>query len=97
MNVACDLPANPAPTAPMRSALLKSLTAWVTKGTPMPPSSYPTIAAGTLVQDTVAAMGFPNIPGKPSPEHLVHPLLDYELGPGFNTMINQAETSTVLR
>jgi hypothetical protein len=29
----CDLPLNPAPTAPMRSALLSSLTDWVTKGT----------------------------------------------------------------
>ena len=50
----------------------------------MPPSRYPTIADGTLVQDTVAAMGFPGIPGRPSPENLVHPLLDYDLGPHFN-------------
>src|SRR4029077_12456654 len=68
----------------MRTALLRSLVDWVTKGTPMPPSKYPKIADGTLVQDTNAAMGFPNIPGKPSPEHLVYPLLDYELGPKFN-------------
>ena len=81
---ACDLPANPAPVAPMRSALLKSLTDWVTRGTPMPPSRYPTIVDGTLVQNTTAAMGFPNIPGTPSPEKLVHPLLDYDLGPHFN-------------
>ena len=51
---------------------------------PAQSGGYPTIAAGTLVQDTVAAMGFPRIPGRPSPEHLVHPLLDYKLGPGFN-------------
>jgi hypothetical protein len=56
----------------------------VTKGTPMPPSKYPTIADGTLVPDTNAAMGFPNIPGQPTPEHLIYPLLDYELGPHFN-------------
>jgi hypothetical protein len=80
----CVLPANPAPSAPMRSALMKAFVAWVTKGTAMPPSRYPTIADGTLVQDTTAAMGFPKIPGKPSPEHLVHPLLDYELGSQFN-------------
>jgi hypothetical protein len=54
------------------------------KGTPMPPSRYPTIADGTLVQDTTAAMGFPKIPGRPSPENQIHPLLEYELGPGFN-------------
>jgi hypothetical protein len=75
---------NPAPTAPMRSALMKSLVDWVTRGTPMPPSKYPTIADGTLVPDTSAAMGFPNIPGQPSPDGLVFPLLDYELGPHFN-------------
>jgi len=80
----CDLPVNPAPVAPMRSALLIALTEWVTKGTPMPASKYPTIADGTLVPDTNASMGFPIIPGKPSPEHLVYPLLDYNLGSHFN-------------
>ena len=80
----CDLPMNPAPSAPMRSALTKTFVAWITKGTPMPLGRYPTIADGTLVQDTAAAMGFPGIPGKPSPENLVHPLLDYDLGPHFN-------------
>ncbi len=80
----CELPSNPAPSAPMRAALTKAFIAWITKGTPMPPSRYPTIADGTLVQDTNAAMGFPKIPGKPSPENLVHPLLDYDLGPRFN-------------
>ena len=68
----------------MRSALTKAFVEWDTKGTPMPPSRYPTIADGTLVQDTAAAMAFPKIPGKPSPENLVHPLLDYDLGPHFN-------------
>jgi hypothetical protein len=80
----CDLPTNPAPAAPMRSALMAAMVEWVTRGTPMPPSQYPTIAAGTLVKNTNAAMGFPKIPGKPSPESLVHPLLDYNLGPDFN-------------
>jgi hypothetical protein len=80
----CDLPINPAPSAPMRTALLSSLVAWVTKGTPMPPSSYPTIANGTLVKNTNAAMGFPNIPGKPSPENIQYSLLDYSLAPTFN-------------
>lgn len=83
-NEGCDLPTNPAPSAPMRSALTKAFVGWVTKGTPMPPSRYPTIADGTLVQDTAAALGFPRIPERPSPENLVHPLLDYELGPQFN-------------
>jgi len=72
------------PSAPMRAALMKQFVAWVTKGTPMPPSRYPTIADGTLVKDSVAAMGFPGIPGRPSPENLAHPLLDYDLGPHLN-------------
>jgi alpha/beta hydrolase family protein len=80
----CELPANPAPSAPMRAALMNAFIGWVTKGTPMPPSRYPTIADGTLVQNTTAAMGFPKIPGKPSPENRIHPLLDYDLGPKFN-------------
>ena len=83
-NEGCELAVNPAPSAPMRAALMRSFVARVTNGTPMPPSRYPTIADGVLVPDTIAAMGFPKIPGRPSPEHLIHPLLDYELGPHFN-------------
>jgi hypothetical protein len=82
-NDECELAVNPAPSAPMRAALMQALVGWVTKGTPMPPSRYPTIAGGMLVEDTLAAMGFPKIPGTTSPEHLVHPLIDYELGPHF--------------
>ena len=77
----CELPANPAPSAPMRSALMKAFVEWVTTGAPMPPSRYPTIADGTLVPDTAAAMGFPRIPGKTVTRESVHPLLDYDLGP----------------
>ena len=80
----CELPANPAPSAPMRSALTKAFVGWVTKGTPMPLSRYPMIADGTLVPNTAAAMGYPSIPGRVSPENLVHPLFDYDLGPHFN-------------
>jgi hypothetical protein len=79
----CDLPTNPAPSSEMRSALMQSLVDWVKTGRPMPPSKYPTIADGTLVKNTAAAMGFPNIPGKPSPEHIQHPLLNYALGPNY--------------
>jgi hypothetical protein len=79
----CVLPGNPAPTAPMRAALLEALTAWVTDGTPMPPSRYPQIADGTLVRPTREAMGFPVIPGQPSPDGLVHPLIDYDVVAAF--------------
>jgi len=79
----CALPANPAPVGPMRTALISRLVAWVTKNTPMPESRYPTLADGTLVQNTNAAMGFPAIPGKPMPEGIQYPLVDYDLGPQF--------------
>jgi alpha/beta hydrolase family protein len=78
---ACELPANPAPSAPMRSALLQGLVAWVTKGAAMPPSAYPKVADGTLVHETKAAFPFPAIPGRPSP--VQRPLLDYALGANF--------------
>ena len=44
---------------------ISRLVAWVTKNTPMPESKYPTLADGTLVKNTSAAMGFPAIPGAP--------------------------------
>jgi hypothetical protein len=50
---------------------------------PMPPSRYPRIADGTLVRPTREAMGFPAIPGQPSPEGLVYPLIDYDVGTSF--------------
>jgi hypothetical protein len=81
---ACDLMSNPAPSAPMRSALLKAFTDWVTKGTPMPRERYPRVADGTLVPPTSAAMGFPKIPGRPAPDGVLHPLLDYDVGGEFN-------------
>jgi len=79
---ACVLPANPAPSAPMRSALLQGLVGWVTSGAAMPPSRYPKVADGTLVSDTKASFAFPVIPGRPSP--VQRPLLDYDLGASFH-------------
>jgi hypothetical protein len=79
---ACVLPANPAPSAPMRTALLQALVGWVTKDTAMPPSVYPRIADGTLVPKTIASFSFPVIPERPSP--VQRPLLDYSLGKSFN-------------
>lgn len=80
----CFLPSNPEPSNPMRAALTVALTDWVTKGTPMPPPVYPRLADQTLVTNTSAAMGFPNIPGSPPPDGLQYPLLDYDLGVGFD-------------
>jgi hypothetical protein len=79
----CALLSNPAPAAPMRTALISRLVAWVTKNSPMPESRYPMLADGTLVANTNAAMGFPAIPGKPMPEGVQYPLVNYDLGPQF--------------
>lgn len=78
----CLLPANPAPSAPMRSALMRAFVDWVTKGVAMPTSRYPTIADGTLVPFTPRTFQFPVIQGRPSPT--LRPLLDYDLGAAFN-------------
>lgn len=91
---ACVLPSNPAPAGPMRAAVIKSLTAWVTKGTSMPADKYPTLRDGTLVPNTRAAMGFPSIPGAPSPEGLQYPLIDYDLGPHFRYAEQSGVAST---
>jgi hypothetical protein len=80
----CELLANPSPSSPMYRALQHAFADWVTKDTPMPPSVYPSLADGTLVKPASGAMGFPKIPGKPMPDNLIHPLLDYDLGPDFN-------------
>jgi Alpha/beta hydrolase domain len=42
------------------------------------------IGDGQLVAATKAAIGFPSIPGAPSPDGLVNSLLDYDWGPEFN-------------
>ena len=59
---------------------------WMMKDTPPPPSVWPRLSDGTLVDATKEAMGFPTIPGVPAsaPTGLINPLLDYDFGPGFD-------------
>ena len=78
----CVLPANPNPESDTMKALTVALIDWVTKGTEPPPSRYPRL--GELAPATRTAMGFPNIPGAPSPDGLVNPVYDYDFGPDFN-------------
>jgi hypothetical protein len=56
------------------------------KDAPMPPSVYPTLANGNLVDPTKEAVGFPSIPGVPgnAPTGLMNAVLDYDWGPEFN-------------
>jgi hypothetical protein len=79
----CVLPANPNPESDSMNALTAALIDWVTKGVEPPPSRYPLLAERQLVAANKAAMGFPDIPGAPSPDGLVNPVYDYDLGPDF--------------
>jgi Alpha/beta hydrolase domain len=79
---------NPMPHTETVNAIQMHFRDWVMKGVAPPPSRYPTLASGTLVDATGTAMGFPAIPGLPAgtPTGLVNPTLDYDFGPGFNYM-----------
>jgi Alpha/beta hydrolase domain len=80
------LPANPLPHRETVNALRVHFRDWVMKGVEPPPSVYPTIAAGTLVEPTKQALGFPNVPGLPAtaPTGFMNPPIDYDFGPDFN-------------
>jgi hypothetical protein len=79
----CVLPANPNPEADTMKVLRAALIEWVVTGKEPPPSQYPRLSKGELVPATSAAMGFPAIPGKPSPDGVVNLLYDYDFGPDF--------------
>jgi hypothetical protein len=79
----CVLPSNPNPQREQTRALTAALVDWVVKGTPPPDSRYPLLSRGELVVATAAATGFPRVPGIPSIDGLVKPLLDYDFGPEF--------------
>jgi len=78
-------PANPVPHTETVNALRYHFRNWVMKGTPMPPSVYPTLANHNLVDPTKEATGFPSIPGVPrnAPTGMINPVLDYDWGPEF--------------
>jgi len=77
---------DPVPQTETLNALRVHFRDWIMKDTPPPPSIWPRISDGTLVDATKEAMGFPTIPGVPAtaPTGLINPLLDYDFGPGFN-------------
>jgi hypothetical protein len=79
----CMLPTNPNPESDTMNALRVAMVEWISKGIEPPPSRYPTLAKGQLAPATRSAIGFPDIPGVPSPEGLVNPLYDFDFGAGF--------------
>lgn len=82
-------PANPMPHTELVNVLRNAMRDWVLKGTPPPPSRWPTLTGGTLVAANKAAMGFPSgVPGVPDsiflPENFAFPVLDYDWGPDYD-------------
>lgn len=80
-------PANPVPHTDTFNALRVHFRNWVMKDIAPPPSRWPTLKDGYLVDATREAMGFPTIPGVPAnaPTGLQIPLLDYDWGPDFKS------------
>jgi len=81
--------ANPVPETQLVNVLRLAMRNWIMHGTPPPPSRWPTLAGGTLVDPTPQAMGFPSgIPGIPAtifdPTNFVFPVFDYNWGPFFD-------------
>lgn len=79
----CVLAGNPNPSAPGLRAARRALIAWVKDGTEPPPSRYPSLSAGDLVEPTSAMMGWPAIPDAPLPDGKINPFYDYDFGPAF--------------
>ncbi len=71
----CTLSANPNPESDTMKALTVALIDWVTRGVEPPPSRYPQLTDLQLVAANKAAMGFPDIPGAPSPDGLLNPVV----------------------
>jgi hypothetical protein len=77
------LASNPNPQTEIRRALFVALVDWVTKGKKPPRSQYPRVNDGTLVPSNAKALGWPKIPGSPTPDNVINVLMDYDYGPDF--------------
>jgi hypothetical protein len=91
------LPGNPVPHPETVNALRVHFRNWVMKDVAPPPSRYPTLKSGDLVDATAEAMGFPSLPGLPpnAPTGLSNPAIDYDFGPGVDP-IDGAGVPTVV-
>jgi hypothetical protein len=86
---------NPNPERETDRALYVALVDWVVTNRAPPPSAYPRVGDGTLVSNTSAAMGWPNIPNAPRPDGVVNPVLDYDYGPAFRYNDNSGVIANV--
>jgi hypothetical protein len=86
------LSSNPLPHADTVGALLVHFRNWVMNDVAPPPSRYPKLSDGNLVEPVKEAMGFPSIPlsvvgpgwRTTAPERgFINPVLDYDWGPNF--------------
>jgi hypothetical protein len=77
------LASNPNPETETRRALIVARDEWVTKGKKPPKSRYPSLNDGTLVDSNAEAMGWPDIPGAPTPDNVMNVVMDYDWGPQF--------------
>jgi hypothetical protein len=81
--------ANPMPSTQMINVIRLAMRNWIMHGALPPPSRYPTLTGGTLVDPTKSAMGFPSgVPGVSDayfePENFMFPVFDYNWGPDYN-------------
>jgi hypothetical protein len=80
----CEFPSNPNPSSDTLRAMQTALVEWVMKDIEPPPSKYPRLDHGELVPPTRAAMGFPSVPGMPTPDGILNPFYLYDLGKAFH-------------
>ena len=81
--------ANPMPSTQMISVIRSAMREWLLHGTIPPPSRYPTLAGGNLVDPSFIGANFPaGVPGVDynvfKPENFIFPVFDYDWGPLFN-------------
>jgi hypothetical protein len=80
----CELTPNPNSSSETLRALQTALIDWVVKGALPPPSQYPRLDRGELVEPAQATMGFPAIPGVPFPDGILTKFYRYDFGPRFH-------------
>ncbi len=79
------LPQDPIPETYTNNALQAAFIQLILNGTAMPPSVYPTLAAGQLAVNTAAAVGFPSgVPNLTYEGTQAWPPYTYNFGPGEN-------------